>query len=71
MHFLWVILIGSVAGMAKLIVPGDKNEPKGFVLTTVLRVKTWLPCGFHLFGTIGFDAASANRAGRASTRLLS
>ena len=39
MHFLWVILIGLIAGIiAKFIVPGDKNEQKGFTLTTVLGI---------------------------------
>ena len=39
MHFLWVILIGLIAGIiAKFIVPGEKNEPKGFILTTVLGI---------------------------------
>lgn len=38
MHILWVILIGFVAGIiAKFITPGE-NEPKGFILTTVLGV---------------------------------
>jgi uncharacterized membrane protein YeaQ/YmgE (transglycosylase-associated protein family) len=37
-HILWVILIGFVAGIiAKFITPGE-NEPKGFILTTVLGV---------------------------------
>ena len=32
MHFLWVILIGLIAGIiAKFIVPGEKNEPKGLL----------------------------------------
>jgi len=35
---IWTILIGFVAGViAKLITPG-KNEPSGFILTTVLGV---------------------------------
>jgi len=38
MHFLWVILIGFVAGViAKLIHPGPK-EPSGFILTTILGI---------------------------------
>jgi uncharacterized membrane protein YeaQ/YmgE (transglycosylase-associated protein family) len=38
MHILWVILIGFVAGMiAKLIHPG-RNEPSGFILTTLLGI---------------------------------
>ena len=38
MGFIWTIVIGFVAGvLAKLIMPG-KNEPSGFVLTTILGV---------------------------------
>jgi len=45
--FLWTIVIGFVAGIiAKFITPG-RNEPSGFVLTTILGivgalVATWL-----------------------------
>ena len=32
--FIWTIIIGFVAGViAKFIMPGDKNEPSGFILT--------------------------------------
>jgi uncharacterized membrane protein YeaQ/YmgE (transglycosylase-associated protein family) len=35
---LWTIIIGFVAGViAKFITPG-KNEPRGFVLTTILGI---------------------------------
>ena len=38
MSILWTIIIGFVAGvLAKLITPG-KNEPQGFILTTVLGI---------------------------------
>jgi uncharacterized membrane protein YeaQ/YmgE (transglycosylase-associated protein family) len=38
MGFIWTIIIGFVAGvLAKLLTPG-KNEPKGFVLTTILGI---------------------------------
>jgi uncharacterized membrane protein YeaQ/YmgE (transglycosylase-associated protein family) len=38
LHFLWIILIGFLAGViAKLIMPGD-NEPQGFILTTILGI---------------------------------
>ena len=38
MHFLWVILIGFIAGViAKFLHPGPK-EPSGFILTTVLGI---------------------------------
>ena len=38
MGILWTIIIGFLAGVvAKLIMPG-RNEPQGFVLTTILGV---------------------------------
>lgn len=39
MSILWTIIIGFVAGViAKLIMPGDKYEPAGFILTTILGI---------------------------------
>jgi uncharacterized membrane protein YeaQ/YmgE (transglycosylase-associated protein family) len=38
MGFIWTIIIGFIAGViAKLITPG-RNEPSGFILTTVLGI---------------------------------
>jgi uncharacterized membrane protein YeaQ/YmgE (transglycosylase-associated protein family) len=38
MGFIWTIIIGFLAGViAKFLMPG-KNEPSGFVLTTLLGV---------------------------------
>jgi uncharacterized membrane protein YeaQ/YmgE (transglycosylase-associated protein family) len=38
MRFLWIILIGFIAGViAKQVTPGE-NEPKGFILTTALGI---------------------------------
>jgi len=38
MGIVWTIIIGFIAGViAKFIMPGD-NEPKGFILTTILGV---------------------------------
>lgn len=38
MSILWTIIIGFVAGViAKLITPG-RNEPSGFILTTLLGI---------------------------------
>lgn len=47
MSIIWTIIIGFVAGViAKFIMPG-KNEPSGFILTTLLGIvgaflATWL-----------------------------
>ena len=39
MGILWTILIGFIAGvLAKFITPGDKHEPQGFILTTILGI---------------------------------
>ena len=39
MSILWTIIIGFVAGIiAKLIYPGNKYEPTGFIWTTVLGI---------------------------------
>ena len=38
MGILWTIIIGFIAGViAKFIMPG-RNEPSGFVLTTILGI---------------------------------
>ena len=38
MSIIWTIIIGFLAGViAKFIMPG-KNEPSGFVLTTILGI---------------------------------
>ena len=57
MGILWTIIIGFLVGLlAKFIMPGD-NEPRGFILTTVLGivgafVATWLgqAVGWYRFG---------------------
>lgn len=39
MGIIWTIVIGFLAGViAKFIMPGDQNEPSGFVLTTILGI---------------------------------
>jgi uncharacterized membrane protein YeaQ/YmgE (transglycosylase-associated protein family) len=36
---IWTIVIGFLAGVvAKFIMPGDRNEPSGFVTTTILGI---------------------------------
>ena len=38
MEILWTLIIGFIAGLiAKFIVPG-RNEPSGFIMTTVLGI---------------------------------
>ena len=39
MSILWTIIIGFIVGViAKFLMPGDKSEPKGFILTAVLGI---------------------------------
>ncbi len=39
MGIIWTIIIGFIAGViAKFIMPGDKNEPSGFVMTAILGI---------------------------------
>ena len=39
MGIIWTIIIGFIAGViAKFIMPGNTNEPSGFILTAVLGV---------------------------------
>jgi len=38
MSIIWTIIIGFIVGViAKFVMPGD-NEPKGFILTTILGI---------------------------------
>lgn len=38
-NIFWWIIVGAVAGiLAKLIMPGDKGEPKGCLLTILLGI---------------------------------
>jgi len=56
--FLWIIIIGFVAGIiARLLMPGP-NTPKGFVVTTILGV-----AGAFLATIVG-DAAGLYRPGQ-------
>lgn len=39
MGIIWTIIIGFLAGViAKFVMPGDRNEPSGFVMTTILGI---------------------------------
>ena len=39
MSILWTIIIGFIVGViAKFIMPGDKTEPRGFILTSILGI---------------------------------
>jgi uncharacterized membrane protein YeaQ/YmgE (transglycosylase-associated protein family) len=56
--FLWIVVIGFVAGIiARLLMPGP-NTPKGFVVTTVLGMAG------AILATIVGDAAGLYRPGQ-------
>jgi uncharacterized membrane protein YeaQ/YmgE (transglycosylase-associated protein family) len=39
MSIIWTIIIGFIVGViAKFIMPGDKSEPSGFILTAILGI---------------------------------
>jgi uncharacterized membrane protein YeaQ/YmgE (transglycosylase-associated protein family) len=39
MSIIWTIIIGFIVGVvAKFIMPGDKTEPQGFILTAILGI---------------------------------
>ena len=39
MGIIWTIIIGFVAGIvAKFLMPGNNNEPSGFIMTTILGI---------------------------------
>ena len=38
MHIIWIIIIGFVAGIIAKFIHPSPNEPRGFILTTVLGV---------------------------------
>jgi uncharacterized membrane protein YeaQ/YmgE (transglycosylase-associated protein family) len=38
MHIIWTIIIGFIAGVIAKFVTLGKNEPSGFILTTILGI---------------------------------
>lgn len=55
MTIIWWILVGLVAGiLAKLVMPGDKKEPKGCLFTILLGIAGSLIVGFTM-DLLGFQ----------------
>ncbi len=55
MNIVWIIVVGFVVGIiAKFVMPG-KNEPRGFILTTILGIAGSFAASF-LGQFIGFYA---------------
>ena len=63
MSIIWTIVIGFLAGVvAKLVMPG-KNEPSGFILTTILGVSEHL---LRLSSARRLAGAARNRSAAAA-----
>ena len=55
MWIIWTIIIGFVAGViAKFLMPG-RNEPSGFILTTILGIIGAFVGGWLLGGVLGIS----------------
>ena len=38
MHYVWLIIIGFIAGVIAKFIHRGPNEPRGFILTTILGI---------------------------------
>ena len=38
MHYVWLIIIGFIAGVIAKFIHPSPNEPRGFILTTILGI---------------------------------
>jgi uncharacterized membrane protein YeaQ/YmgE (transglycosylase-associated protein family) len=56
MHgWMWWIIVGLVSGaLAKALMPGEKNEPKGCLMTMLLGVGGAMIVGFLLHNVLGW-----------------
>lgn len=46
-HLVWYLIVGAIAGaLAKMVMPGDKFEPKGCLMTTLLGCAGAMIVGF-------------------------
>lgn len=56
-HLIWWIIVGGVAGiLAKAIMPGNKGEPTGCIMTILLGIAGSVGVGFimrHFLGDGG------------------
>lgn len=53
---LWWVVVGLIAGvLAKMIMPGDKGEPKGCLMTMIFGVAGSLLVGFIMRTFLGTD----------------
>jgi len=38
MHYVWLVIIGFIAGVIAKFIHPSPNEPRGFILTTILGI---------------------------------
>lgn len=54
--WVWWIIVGFIAGaLAKALMPGEKNEPKGCLLTILLGIGGAMIVGFLLHNVLGWQ----------------
>ncbi|MBX3120491.1 MAG: GlsB/YeaQ/YmgE family stress response membrane protein [Fimbriimonadaceae bacterium] len=54
LHWIWLLVIGLIAGaLAKAIMPGDKMEPKGCLMTSLLGIAGSVLVGFTMRTFLG------------------
>ena len=57
MAWFWFIIIGIIAGvLAKAVMPGDKMEPAGCLMTMLLGIGGALLMGMVIIPMLGIDA---------------
>lgn len=56
---LTFLLVGLIAGvLAKMLLPGDKMEPKGCIMTTLLGVAGALAAGFIFHNVLHWNTSN-------------
>ena len=57
MAWFWFLIVGAIAGvLAKAVMPGDKMEPAGCLMTMLLGIGGALLMGMVIVPMLGIDA---------------
>jgi uncharacterized membrane protein YeaQ/YmgE (transglycosylase-associated protein family) len=57
MEWFWFLIVGAIAGvLAKMVMPGDKMEPAGCLMTMLLGIGGALLMGMVIVPLLGIDA---------------
>lgn len=55
LSWMWWIIVGFIAGLlAKALMPGEKNEPRGCLMTILLGIGGAMIVGFILHDLLGW-----------------